>query len=317
MKAEIHCHLEGAANPKLVQRLAKKYKVNMDDVIKQNKYVWNEFSGFLKAYDRVASVFRCASDYRLLAYDVFMNLAEQDAIYGEVFVAPDICPHIPAPEFIDAVAQGINDATTETGIEGRMIITAIRHLGSEAAENLANWIADNPHPVVTGFGMAGDERMYEIQEFQNAYEIAEDAGLGLTIHAGEFKNAESVKEAIENLNVTRIGHGVRAIENMEIVKQIVKEKIVLEVCVSSNVELGIYQNFKQHPIQELVKQGVRVCINSDDPPFFDTALKKEYEIAKKYLGFNDTMLKQCTKTAIEAAFVDEKTKKFLMKKIRE
>ncbi len=157
VKAEIHCHIEGAADPALVVRLAQKYNIDLNQTIRDGRYVWSDFSSFLNCYDRAASVFREPEDYRLLAYDYFSRLAGQGAIYGEVFGSSDHARlmGIGYSDLVEAIAAGIGDAEQQYGIEGRIIMTCVRHLGPEAAEAVATEVAANPHPLVTGFGMGG------------------------------------------------------------------------------------------------------------------------------------------------------------------
>ena len=313
LKAELHCHLEGAASPALVRRIARKYSVDISDILSpDDQYLWTDFTSFLSTYHKVSSLLRDAADYRLLTYDVFMNFAADDIIYAEIFVAPDLCSHIPASDLIDAIGLGITDAMGETGIEGRMILTAIRHFGVDVAERLAHWLSDYEHPLLTGFGLAGDERLLSLSDFSTTYELAAEAGLGLTVHAGEFIGPSSINDALDHLDVSRIGHGVRAIEDSQVIDRLSSSGVVLEVCVSSNIQLGVYPDFALHPLLNLYNSGVRLCLNSDDPTFFKTTLTNEYKIAKTNFGFTDEMLVQCTRTALESAFIDDRTRQHLL-----
>ena len=148
IKAEIHCHIEGAADPALVMRLAQKYDIDVNDVIHDGRYVWHDFMTFLNAHDKAASVFRQPEDYRLLTYDYFSRLAGHWAIYGEVFGSSDHAAlmGIGYNDLVNAIAAGIEDAREQYGIEERIIMTCIRHLGPVAAEAVAETIAANPHP---------------------------------------------------------------------------------------------------------------------------------------------------------------------------
>lgn len=317
LKAEIHCHIEGAADPDLVLRLAQKYDLDMGNIIKDGRYIWSDFTTFLQAYDRASSVFKTPDDYRLLTYNYFSKLAEQNCIYGEIFGSSDHAAQmgIGYTDLINAMAAGIEDAKSETGIEGRIIMTCVRHLGPDAALSVAELIAENPHPMVTGFGMGGDERMFDVSEFAPAYAIASDAGLGLTAHAGEFAGPDSVRDCLDHLNVTRIGHGVRSIEDTSLIKRLRDENIVLEVCPGSNISLGVYDKFDDHPLRQLHEAGVPVTLNSDDPPFFHTTLDREYELAATEFGFDDETINLFTRTALEAAFVDEPTRSKLLNRL--
>ena len=149
-----------------------------------------------------------------------------------------------------------------------------------------------------------------------AFEIAREAGLGITIHAGELMGWESVQAALDHIRPSRIGHGVRAIENPDLVKRIADEGIVLECCPGSNIALKVFESFEEHPFPRLLAAGCKVTLNSDDPPYFWTSLKREYDIAAKHFGMDDKALLGVTRTAIDAAFVDRKTKTALLDRLK-
>ncbi|MBD8892342.1 adenosine deaminase [Roseibium litorale] len=314
-KAELHCHIEGAAPPSLVERLAEKYRVDVSSIINaKGKYVWSDFTSFLKAYDLASSVFRTPADYALLSETYFRMLAAEGAIYGEIFISPDHAQSagLSYRAYVEGLAAGIEAAKEGTGIEGRMIAIGVRHFGAASVERVAREVAATPHPMVTGFGLAGDEREGHPANFAKAFRIAGEAGLGLTAHAGEFGGADSIVAALEFLRVKRIGHGVRAIEDKDLMKRLVDEKIVLEVCPGSNTALGVYSVLRFHPVNMLRKAGVRVTLNSDDPPFFHTTIGKEYASVAKTFGWSFDEQMDITRTALQAAFCDEGTRQRLL-----
>ncbi len=317
IKAELHCHIEGAAHPELVLNQARKYNVDVSGIISaENEYIWHDFTSFLAAYDLSASLFRSPEDYHDLADDVFSRMADDGCIYGEIFASPDHAARIGCTylELINAIAAGIETAHTANGIEGRIIVVGIRHEGADSVEKTARDVLENPHPLVTGFGIAGDERIGEHKDFARAFDIAREAGLGLTGHAGELCGAESVRQAIDHWGISRIGHGVRAIEDPDLVKRIADEGIVLEACPGSNIALEVFPDFASHPFPALDKAGCKLTLNSDDPPYFHTSIGREYEIAEEYFGYHPTDLNRFTRTAIEAAFVDGDTRSRLLEK---
>lgn len=317
LKAELHCHIEGAAAPELVIRQAQKYGKDVSPFIQDGSFVWNDFTSFLAAYDFAADLFRTEEDYAKLSEHYLTSLARDGAIYSEVFTSPDHAAKagLSPMAYTNALGEGMARAKAKTGIEGRMIVTGVRHVGVESIEAAARFAAKCNHPLVTGFGVAGDERMGEFEDYVRAFEIAREAGLGITIHAGELMGWESVAQALDHIKPSRIGHGVRAIENPDLVKRIADEGVVLEICPGSNIALKVFESFADHPFSKLRDAGCKVTLNSDDPPYFWTTLKREYDIATEHFGMDDKALLATTRTAIEAAFVDKKTKAALLARL--
>lgn len=319
LKAELHCHIEGAASPELVLRQARKYNADPTPFIRDGSFVWHDFTSFLAAYDFSADLFRTEEDYALLADHYLTSLARDGAIYSEFFTSPDHARRAGlSPEaYTRGLGEGMARAKAKTGIESRMIVTGVRHFGVESVEQAARFAARCGHPLVTGFGMAGEERFGDLEDYVRAFEIAREAGLGITVHAGELAGWESVAGAIDFIRPSRIGHGVRAIENPDLVRRIADAGIVLECCPVSNVELKVFDGFANHPFTRLRDAGCKVTLNSDDPPYFWTSLKREYDVAREHFGLDDRALAGITRTAIDAAFVDRKTKSALLARLAE
>ena len=315
--AELHCHIEGAAAPELVLVQARRYGVDVSAFIRDGIYVWHDFTSFLAAYDTAASLFRSEEDYAALSERHLSALARDGAIYAELFVSPDHARRAGTTldAYVDGIAEGMERCRLATGLDSRMIVTAIRHFGVEAVEQAARWAAGLRHPLVTGFGMAGEERCGDARDFARAFEIARDGGLGLTVHAGELAGWESVQSAMDHLRPARIGHGVRAAEHAGLVQRIADAGVVLECCPLSNIALKIFASLEEHPFDLLRQAGCKVTLNSDDPPHFHTSLRREYETARDSFGLDDMALAHVTRTAIEAAFVDEQTRSRLLARL--
>lgn len=313
-KAELHCHLEGAASPALVRRLAGRYGVDLAWLFDEDgTYVWHDFTSFIRAYDGAASVFRTSGDYADLAETYLAASAAEGVIYTELFISPDHAKRtgIGYPDYLHGVAEGIRRAEAKHGIVGRIIPLIERHFGPETAVEAARTAVRERVPEVVGFGMAGDERMWTPADFAPAFRIAAEAGLPLTCHAGELCGWESVAATIDAIPVRRIGHGVRAIENPDLVRRLADEAIVLECCPVSNIALRVFPDFASHPFARFRKAGVPATLSADDPPFFHTSMAREYEVAAAYFGLSDGELRDVTRTAIDAAFCDEATKRRL------
>jgi adenosine deaminase len=310
-KAELHVHLEGTAPPELVSRIAARNGVAVPEgmLSDDGRFHYTDFLHFLRTYDLAASVIRTGLDYRDITYEYLCACARGGAIYVELTASPDHAALVGLSdeEHLDGIARGIDEARRDTGIEGRILISAVRNFGVEQALRVARYAASEPHPYVVGFSMAGDEAGFPAHDFAEVYAIVHSAGLGCTIHAGEWAGAESVRAALE-LPVTRISHGVRAIEDASVVAELAARGIVLECCPTSNVVLGVFESFEAHPLPALRDAGVRVTLGSDDPPYFGATLEGEYEVCSERMGFSPDDLREITATAIDAAFCEEELK---------
>ena len=188
VKAELHCHIEGAASTALVAAQARKYGANVDALIDGANFVWSDFATFLKAYDMAAALFRTEEDYALLAQTYFQSIAADGAIYGEIFISTNHAQScgLDPKLYVEGLAEGMRRAKASTGIETRMVATGLRHMGPEGVDQAAEWLLANPHPLITGWGMAGEERMHNPKDFAQSFEKMRDAGYGITVHAGEL-----------------------------------------------------------------------------------------------------------------------------------
>ncbi|HEY6695176.1 MAG TPA: adenosine deaminase [Solirubrobacteraceae bacterium] len=313
-KAELHVHLEGTAPPALIRRLAERNGMTVPEGVfkTEDEFEWTDFLHFLRTYDLAASAIRTPQDYRDVTYEYLSSCAAEGALYVELIASPD---HAAAVGLSDAdhyasIAQGIDDARADHGIEARIVLAAIRNLGVEAAEGIARRHADGRHPYVVGFNLVGDEAAWPAGLFARAYEIAAGSGLGCTVHAGEHAGPESVRAALE-LPITRISHGVRAIEDPALVAELAERGIVLEVCPTSNVSLGLFPSYEDHPLGALREAGVRVTLGSDDPPYFGCSIGSEYAVARERIGFDEEQLRDVTRIAVEASFAEDAVKEAL------
>jgi adenosine deaminase len=317
-KAELHVHLEGTAPPALVRRMAERNGLRVPDGLfdSSERFAYTDFLDFLRTYDMAASVIRTGRDYRDVTYEYLAGCARDGALYVELTASPDHAALVGLSdeEHLGGIARGIDDARADHGIEGRILISCVRNFGVEQALRVARHAAERPHPYVVGFSMAGDEENYPAHDYADAFRIAADAGLGCTVHAGEWAGADSVRGALE-LPVTRISHGVRSIEDPGLVAELAGRGIVLECCPTSNVVLGVFPSYEQHPLPRLVAAGVRVTLGSDDPPYFGASVGGEYSVCRERFGFDDQTLRDITRTAIDAAFCEESLKQRLMQRV--
>jgi adenosine deaminase len=317
-KAELHVHLEGTAPPELVQRIADRNGLPLPEGMLEGdgRFRYTDFLDFLRTYDLAASVIRTGEDYRDITYEYLCACAQGGAIYVELTASPDHAALVGLSdeEHIDGIARGIDEARRDTGIEGRILISAVRNFGVDQAMRVAHYAASLPHPYVVGFSMAGDEANFPAGDFAEVFAVAAEGGLGCTIHAGEWAGPDSVRAALE-LPVTRISHGVRAIEDPALVDELAARALVLECCPTSNVVLGIYPSYAEHPLVPLRDAGVRVTLGSDDPPYFGATIAGEYEICGERMGLGEADLREITRTAIDAAFCDDELRDELFARV--
>jgi adenosine deaminase len=315
-KAELHVHLEGTAPPDLIRRLADRNGVPVPDGLfdGSDRFAYTDFLDFLRTYDRAASVIRTAEDYRDITYEYLASCARDGAVYVELTASPDHAALVGLSdaEHLDGIAAGIDDARRDFGIEGRILISAVRNFGVERALRVARHAAERPHDYVVGFSMAGDEENFPAGDYAEVFATAAAGGLGCSVHAGEWAGPESVWAALE-LPVGRIAHGVRSIEDPALVEELAERGVVLECCPTSNVVLGVFESYEEHPLPRLRQAGVKVTLGSDDPPYFGASIGGEYAICQERFGFDDATLGAITRTAIEAAFCEETLKQNLIR----
>lgn len=318
-KAELHLHLEGSMKPTLVRYLASRNGLTVPENMfaPDETYIWKDFLDFLRVYDKATVVLKTVQDYRDMTYAYLEDCARVNTLYVELIYSSDhalLCG-VSIEDSLAGVVQGINDAKRDFGIEARILLAFVRHFGVEKCIEVAKWAAANPHPLITGVNLAGDEINFPAELFSEAFRIAADAGLQCTTHAGEMAGPQSVWQAISTAPITRIGHGVRSIEDDKLIETLIQRGITLEVCPGSNIALQVYPDFSHHPLRKLKDLGVKVTLSSDDPPFFATNLLNEYNNAVRYFNFSQSELLEMTRNSLHAAFVDEETRKRLLAKL--
>ncbi|MEC7595559.1 MAG: adenosine deaminase [Pseudomonadota bacterium] len=319
-KVELHSHLEGTIKPELAKQIAKRNAEPLDNNLFDDNggYAWSDFASFLTAYDSVSSCLKNGEDYRDITYEYLKDCANENVIYAETFISPDHAAEcgISYDDMISGIASGVDDAERDFGIVGRIIVTCVRHLGPEQGLNVVQTMVDNPHPYVVGFGMGGDENAFTIEEYAPAYNIAANAGYACTVHAGEICGPDSVWDAINYLPISRIGHGVKSVYDEKLISELINRKIHLEICPGSNLALSLFPNWESHPLLIIMKKGISISLNSDDPPFFNTTVGQEYQNSAKNLNLNIEDLKQISLMAMEASFADIKIKSRLIEEIK-
>jgi len=311
-KIELHLHHEGAAPPAFIRQLAHEKRVDLSGIFKPDgSYDFRDFAHFLSVYEAACEVLKSPEDFRRLTLAILEESAANGVVYSETFLSPDFCGGGDLHawrDYLTAIQDAADEAERKFNITLRGVVTCVRHFGPEKAKISAHCAAETAGDWITGFGMGGNEAVGAQGDFQWAFDCAREAGLRLTTHAGEFGGPDSVRDAVRSLGVERIGHGVRAIEDSDLIHELKDREITLEVCPGSNVVLGLFPGFDAHPIAKLRDAGVNVTVSTDDPPFFHTTMRREYEMLAQAFGWDADDFTALNETALNAAFCDEETR---------
>ena len=342
-KATLHEHIEGTVTPEMATKLAQRHHVKLpDDFIMKDgqydkadfpngRYAYDEsdFWAFINTYDSVADMMRTPQDYYDVTEDYLSKNANEGGVYVELILSPmhmatEVNPEtgkgeLSAPRYkamMDAITKAAEEVKEETGLETRFIATGVRNLGAENVKEVAEFIRDNPHPLVTGFGIAGNEQAGKFDDFAEALSIAKGAGLKLALHAGEICGPESIKDAVR-LGASRVGHGVSAPQDPALMKELAEKGIMVEVCPTSNRILvnDLKGDLANHPARKLYDAGIKISLNPDDGGIFGTHTGKEHRISAEKFGFSKAEMYDITLCAIECSFADVATRKKIKENI--
>lgn len=307
-KVELHVHLEGTLEPSRIAQLAelagKELPRPLDRIFETT-----DLSDFLSFLDWTGRLVTSPDLAGVLAYDFARRAAADNTMYAEVIINPTHWGALSLDDLLAGVAAGFDRAQADGLADCRILPSILRQQSEAEANDLANHLAEHrPHRVV-GLSIDGDEAVAgrTAPRFVTAYRIAKEAGLGLTAHAGESSGPEGVRDALDLLGVDRLDHGIRAVEDPELVARLVDEGLPLNVCVTSNCR-RMYPDVHHHPILELLAAGVNCTINTDDPAPMTCDLNGEFALVADAAGWSPTDAAAATATAIDAAFCDDTTK---------
>jgi adenosine deaminase len=317
MFVDLHVHLRGTLLAGTAERLSARNSIAIPaEVLARHGYGWHDFRSFLTAYDNVTAVISTALDLEEVTYEYLSASAACGTIYIEFMLSPPdlIRRGIAFDDQLQAIQAAADRAREESGIECRLIATAVRHLGPKAALKAVNVAVSRRTDILVGFGLTGDERCFNVKDFAESFRIARSEGLQTTAHSGEHLGPETIIEAIETLGLDRVGHGVRAIESPSVVRQLAEAAIPLEICLTSNLALGLYASIDAHPLPQLEAAGCTIVLGTDDPAFFGTNPALEYARAKDALG-DSFSTAEISSQAIASAFCNDVTKKNLRRRL--
>jgi adenosine deaminase/aminodeoxyfutalosine deaminase len=294
-KAELHLHLEGAVEPETLHELDPGTPIEELRAI----YRYADFSGFLKAFAEVGKRLRTPEDYGLAARRLLERLEAQNVQYAEIILAAGMAlwkGHAVGPIF-----DAVREAAAGSRVRVRWIFDAVRQFGVERAREVAELAAERVDRGVAAFGIGGSEERGPAEWFTEVFAFARSAGLRLTAHAGETGGPESVWAALR-LGAERIGHGIAAARDPELMRCLRERDIPLEICITSNLATGVVKRLEDHPIRRLYDAGVPIVLNTDDPAMFGCTLVGEYRLAASPFGFSEAELREVARNGFRYAF---------------
>lgn len=311
-KVELHLHLEGSIQPEILLQLAAKNNVDLPHTTVEGLREWYQFSDFdhfIDIYIIICSTLRKPEDFERITYDLAQTLAAQNCRYAEITWTPgtharDYAHYL---ELFAGLRAGQKRALDDFGIEIRWIPDISRQRSAEFAEEVAAWVStpESMAQDVVALGLGGPEVGNPPEKFIRAAEIALANGLPINPHAGETVGVESIWGAINALHALRIKHGIRAVEDPELVKYMAENNILIEVCPTSNLCLGVYETYADYPLKYLASAGIPFTVSSDDPPMFNTTLTEEYLHIVQDCGLNLEQLEESVLIGIRFSYLPD------------
>jgi adenosine deaminase len=311
-KAELHLHIEGTLEPDLMFALAARNKVTLpypDAAAVRRAYVFDDLQSFLDIYYAGCAVLVTEDDFYELTSAYLARAGAQGIVHAEIFFDPQTHTDrgIPLGTVISGIGRALSDGAARFGITSRLILCFLRHLGGDAAKEALDAALPYRHHLAA-VGLDSSELGYPPSGFRDVFERARAAGLRTVAHAGEEGPAAYIWEALDLLGVDRIDHGVRCEEDRQLVDRLVADQIPLTVCPLSNVKLGVFPSLADHNLARLLRRGVLVTVNSDDPAYFGGYLADNMEAVIGPLELQHHELTRLARNSVAASFLDEHEK---------
>jgi adenosine deaminase len=310
-KAELHLHLEGSIRPATVCALTARHGVVITEQEVRQRYAYRDFPEFIEAFKWVTSFLREPEDYALIARDLAEHLLTQDVIYTEVTLSVGVMllrKQQPEKHF-EALLRA-TEPFESRGLRFRWVFDAARQFGVDAAMEVVESAKRCHSKAIVAFGIGGNELSIPTEEFRGVYDRAGEIGLHRLMHAGEVGGPENIREAIELLGAERIGHGIAAINDPQLMDLLAARKIPLEICPASNMKTAALARqlrresaqIEDHPLPRLLRHGIPIVLSTDDPAMFHTTLNEEYANAAR-MGLREDELARIVEMGFEHAFL--------------
>ncbi len=315
-KAELHLHIEGTLEPKMMLELAKKNNINIpykniEDVKKA--YNFTSLQSFLDIYYAGASVLITKEDFYDLTWAYLLKCKEQNILHVEIFFDPQTHTNrgVAFGDIVEGISEALNKADDKLGITSFLIMSFLRHLSEDEAIDTLKLSLPYKY-FIKGVGLDSSELGNPPSKFKKVFQMAKNAGYRCVAHAGEEGDTSYIKEALDVLHVSRIDHGIKCEEDEGLIKRLKKEQIPLTVCPLSNLKLKVVKTMKEHNIKRLLRYGLLVTVNSDDPAYFGGYLNENYEAVADALELSKEDVKTLAKNSFKASFLSDSKKAFYL-----
>jgi len=311
-KAELHLHIEGTFEPELMFKIALRNKLTLKyNSVEELKvaYQFNNLQEFLDIYYSGANVLIEEQDFYDLTWAYLQKIHAQHVIHTEIFFDPQThtSREVPFGHVISGIHRALNDGHKTLGISSKLIVSFLRHLSEDSAfETLED--ALEYKTWITAVGLDSSEKGHPPSKFQRVFDKARKEGLLVVAHAGEEGPPEYIWEALNLLQVSRIDHGNRSLEDTGLVDELVRRKTPLTVCPLSNLQLKVVHDMALHPIAQMLDKGMMVTVNSDDPAYFGGYINENYLAVANALNLNKEKITQLARNSFEASFLEETEK---------
>ncbi|HYH05315.1 MAG TPA: adenosine deaminase [Bacillota bacterium] len=310
-KAELHVHIEGATSPETYYQIAERNRIRLSVASLeewQSFFKFRNFPHFIEVYIAAVSCLKSPEDYAFLIENFYQSQAVQNILYTEAFLsATFLTQKFEDEAILDAIASGMAAGSAKYGVRVNLIPDISREQPDSQTRVLQLALKGKERGLFIGLGLGGLELEYPPELFSETFAIARSQGLRVVAHAGEVAGAASIRGAINSLQAERIGHGIRCIEDSELVNELRQLQIPLEVSPNSNYRLGIVANDQPHPIRQMFDAGLNCTVNSDDPAMFATNLTNEY-LTLASQGFTWDELWRLNLNTLKASFLNETEK---------
>jgi adenosine deaminase len=325
-KVELHRHLEGSLRIKTVAELSRTHAMGLPGTDELRGLVQiheNEpytFENFLSKFQTLRLFYRSPEIIGRITREAVIDAAADNVRYMELRFTPVALSRAEGfslVEVIDWVIEGVNEATRQHAIEVKLIASVNRHESPKLAEQVVGLAIDRRKDGIVGIDLAGNEAHFSARPFAEIFQDACKEGMHITVHAGEWGAAHNVSEAIKHLRAERIGHGIRIMDDPEVIELALERQVTFEVCLTSNYQSGAVPSLQQHPLMRMIEAGLKVTLNTDDPSISQITLSDEYKLAGETFGASGDLLCELLLNSANASFLPVIKRRRLVEELRQ